>query len=138
MITTNEGPQKLTAQIKVNIFTNPDSTFPITIKPPKITFPDTGETVITEYYFSITNVSQQNLRPIVAGYPKALISVTLPKTIPAGQSAEGSIRLHEAAQRKGFEKSVTIQLDDAANTRFTIPVTRGAGDVPAAKGQSGH
>lgn len=108
--------------------------------PAKIAFPDTGETVITEYYFSIANVSLRNLSLTLISYPKALVSVVLPKTIPAGQFADGSIKLKDMAMVETFEKSVTFELDDASHTRFTIPITRGfvAPLKPAAKGQTGH
>jgi hypothetical protein len=139
-IQTNEGPQNQYVRIKTQIFTNPDSTFPITLKPSKVAFPDTGELTIVELYFSIINVSKQNVRPTLISSPKSLVSVTLPKSIPAGGYADGSIKLKNAGQKKGFEKSVTIQLNDTANTRFTIPVTHGpiAAAAPAAKVQAGH
>jgi len=139
-IQTNEGPQNQSVRIKSQIFTNSDSTFPITLKPSKIAFPDSGEVMIVELYFTITNVSKQDLRPTLISSPKSLVSVTLPKSIPAGGYADGSIKLKNAGQKKGFEKSVTIQLNDDADTRFTIPVTHGSVAPVAlpAKGQAGH
>jgi hypothetical protein len=123
-----------------NIFTNPDSTFPVTIKPSKINFPDTSESVVTEFYFSVTNKSKQALQATLVSSPKTLVSVTLPKTIPAGGFADGSIKLKDAAMKKAFEKSVTIEFNDDAHTRYTIPIKRGnsAPIKPAGKGQNSH
>ncbi len=153
MITTNEEPVfdslgvvgkktplKRTARITANIFTNPDSTFPITIKPAKANFPDTGGTIVTEIYFSMVNKGKQALRPKLISFPKTLVSVTLPQNIPAGGNADLSIKLKDAALNKTFEKSVTFELDDADHTRFTIPIKRGnpAPAKPSATGQTAH
>ncbi len=153
VITTNEGPEvqsvvvvgkaespKRTAKILANIFTNPDSTFPITIKPAKASFPDTGETVVTELYFSVVNRSKQTLTPRLVSFPRTLVSINLPKTIPASGYADLSIKLKDAALNKAFEKSVTFELNDTNHTRFTIPIKRGnpAPAKPAATGQTAH
>jgi hypothetical protein len=140
VVKTNTAPLKRTAKITANIFTNPDSTFPITIKPSKINFPETEEVKATEYSFSLTNRSRQVLRPTLVSSPLALVTIVLPKTIPAGGSANGSIKIKDASLKKHFEKSFTFQLDDPNHTRFTIPIVRGFVPQvkPAAKGQSGH
>lgn len=139
-IQTNEGTQNQFVRIKTNIYTNPDSTFPIKVKPSKIAFPDSGEATIVELYFTITNVSGQTVHPTHVNAPGALVAVKLPKSIPAGGHADGSIKLKNAGQKMAFEKSVTFELNDAAKTRFTIPVTRGVATpvAPAADGHAGH
>jgi hypothetical protein len=127
-------------KIKANVFTQPDSTFPIIIRPSKIDFSDSGDATVTELYFSLINNSKQDLKPTLISFPKSLVSVILPKTIPAGGYADGSIKLKNAGMKKEFEKSITIQLNDPANTRFTIPITHGsiASTAPSQKGQGGH
>ena len=137
---TNEGPQKYTAQIKAVIFSNPDSTFPVKIMPAKINFRVPDDSAVTEYYFSIMNLSKHDLNPTLVSFPKTLVSVTLPKFIPAGSSADGSIRLTDLGQSTNFEKSATFEFNDSTRTRFTIAIKRGnpAPPQPAAKGQSSH
>jgi hypothetical protein len=140
VIKANDGMAGWNVRIKANIFLQPESTFPITIKPSIIEFPESGETTITELYFSMINKSKQDLKPTLISSPKSLVSVILPKTIPANGSADGSIRIKNAGLKKVFEKSVTIELNDNSHTRFTIPVTRGIVEPPkpAAKGQTVH
>lgn len=139
VILTNEGPEKKIVNIKAYIFSNPDSTlFPITIMPSKIDFPDSGDAIVSEYYISITNKSKQTLLPSLVSFPKSLVTVTLPKTIAAGNFEDGIIKLKDAAMSIAFEKSVTIELNDADHTRFTIPIKRGTmpPPKPLPKGQT--
>ncbi len=50
--------------------------------------------------------------------------VELPGSVDPGESVEGVLKLKEFALDKEFEKSFTFDLDDAAKTRFTVPVKR--------------
>lgn len=102
----------------------PDSTYPIIVKPYKLDISQFGEKTRDQMKFTIINVSDSSYDLSLAAAPSQLLTVTLPKSVPAGKSAEGSIKLHPDALKKEFEKSITIQLSDGKATRFTIPVKR--------------
>ncbi len=102
----------------------PDSTYPIIIKPYKLDLTQFGEKVRAEIKFTIDNVSDKPLHPTLVASATDLFDVTLPKVIPAGKTGEGVLRLKKEAVDKGFEKCLTLKLDDEKNSRFTIPVKR--------------
>ncbi len=102
----------------------PDSTYPIIIKPYKLDISQFGEKTRDQMKFTITNVSDSSYDLSTVAWPKQYLTVTLPKSVAAGKSAEGSIKLSPDALKKEFEKSITIQLSDAKKSRFTIPVKR--------------
>jgi len=74
--------------------------------------------------FQITNISDQELGLKLVDSPPEYFKITLPKSVAAGQSVEGSLELNPAYMSEPFEKSITIEVSDAAQTRFTIPVIR--------------
>lgn len=123
-ITTNEGPPDKFVRITANVVARPDSTYPVVIKPYKLDMTQFGEKVRNEIKFTISNVSETNLQPSVVYAPDDLMEVVLPKSIPAGKSAEGIVRLKKSALDKQIEKSITLQLNDEKQSRFTIPVKR--------------
>lgn len=122
-ILTNEGPAFKNVVIKTNVVAKPDSTFPVVIQPARIEFADGDRAETME--FTITNRATQPLTPRVVSSPRSLVSITLPASIPASESATGTVKLKKAGLKGSFEKSVTIQLDDQAKSRFTIPIKRG-------------
>jgi hypothetical protein len=102
----------------------PDSTYPIIIKPYKLDISQFGEKTRDQMKFTISNVSDSALNLSTIAWPHNLLTVTLPKTVPAGKTVEGLIKLNPDALKKEFEKSITIELSDAKLSRFTIPVKR--------------
>jgi hypothetical protein len=150
-IITNEGPPDKYVQIKCDIVMRPDSTYPILIKPYKLDLTQFGEKVRSEIKFTIANISDKDLTADIISMPTELFELTLPKVIKAGKTAEGVVKLRKAAIDQKFEKTITLQLNDEKNTRFTIPVKRdvrvpgqeastpGASPVkPAPVGGGGH
>jgi len=123
-IQTNEGPDKQTLKFSAIVVTKPDSTYPVVISPYKLDISQYGEQKREEMTFSITNLSDMTLHPTMISCSAGLCDITLPKKIEAGKTAEGVLKLKQEALDTEFEKSVTIQLDDQAQTRFTIPIKR--------------
>lgn len=111
-------------QIDCEVMRRPDSTYPIIVKPYKLDISQFGEKTRDQMKFTITNVSDSTYDLSTVAWPKQLLTVTLPKSVAAGQSAEGIIKLSPGALKKEFEKSITIQLSDTKKSRFTIPVKR--------------
>jgi hypothetical protein len=133
---TNEGQGAKNVRIKANIVTKPDSTFPIVIRPAKIEFAESDSTETTE--FTITNSSKGSLIPRIVSAPRSLVSINLPSSIPALDSAKGTMTLKKAGLKASFEKSLTIQLNDQAKSRFTIPIKRAALGQPVIVPTGGH
>lgn len=123
-IQTNEGPPDKTVAIIVTIVDRPDSTYPVIVKPYKLDLSQFGETVRNEVKFTISNVSDEDLKLSLISWKKDYFTVSLPKAVKAGQTAEGMVTLTDYGTKISFEKSFTIQLSDMAGSRFTIPVKR--------------
>jgi hypothetical protein len=103
---------------------NPDSTYPIQIKPYKFDISQYGERERKTLEFTITNVSDENLEAKLIDMPQGMFKLKLPKKIKAGETEKGSIEILDDYVSQEFEKSVTIELNDKDQTRFTIPVKR--------------
>jgi len=123
-VTTNSDQVARQVVIMSNILIRPDSTYPVVIKPYKLNISQLSEKIRDELKFTITNVSDRDLKPFLVAYPQDLFEIKLPKEIKAGEKAEGVLKLKKANLNKGFKKSFTIELNDENKSRFTIPVVR--------------
>jgi hypothetical protein len=123
-IQTNEGPPQRRVTIRATVVQTPDSTYPITIKPYRIYVSRAGEVEVDVGKFNITNVSDQDLNVSVVGSPPGYFQVEIPETVKAGESAECKLKVNPEFLETAFEKSITLELSDAAQTRFTVPVIR--------------
>lgn len=123
-IQTNEGPPDKFVRITATVVNRPDSTYPLLIKPYKLDLSQFGEKARSEIKFTLNNVSQTDLNPTLVSSADQFFDVVLPKVIPAGKTGEGVVKLKKNALDKPFDKSITLQLNDEKNSRFTIPVKR--------------
>ena len=111
-------------QITANVVATPDSTYPIRIKPYKFDISQFGEKTVDKRDFVIENVSDSDLDLSLVSMPEGMFTVKLPKQVKAGQTAKGEIKLDHDYLDKEFEKSITIEVNDANKTHFTVPVKR--------------
>ncbi|UCC44079.1 MAG: DUF1573 domain-containing protein [Candidatus Zixiibacteriota bacterium] len=123
-IETNEGPPHKSVRIAAQVVARPDETFPLVIKPYKLDLSQFGEKVRDKMKFSITNVSDVDLRIKLIDQPDDLFEIDLPAKIGAASEANGTLTLNPAAVESSFEKSFTIEIEDQNRTRFTVPVKR--------------
>ena len=107
-----------------NVVRRPDSTRPIIIKPYKLDISQFGEKVRDEMKFTVTNLSDQPVSVKVIDLPEDFFEVSLPGSIAAGKSAEGTLKLRDKGLPMSFEKSFTLECNDADASRFTVPVKR--------------
>lgn len=135
-IETNEQKGKYNVVIHSNVVRRPDSTQPVTIKPYKLDISQFGEKTRDEMAFTVTNVSDSDLKVRLIDLPKDIFEVTLAESIPAGKTAEGLLRLRPDAVNMSFEKSFTLECDDQASSRFTVPVKRSVKTPGASKPMS--
>jgi hypothetical protein len=125
MISTNEGPPARKVTIKASIVQNPESTYPIVISPFRIDVSKFGDIEDrTETKFNIANVSKEDLEISLVAKPDGVFEVDLPKMVKAGQAVDGTIKVDDEYLDQEFERSLTLELNDTNNTRFTIPVRR--------------
>ncbi len=123
-IETNESSTAKFVAITTNVAQRPDSTYPVQVRPYKLDMSQFGETVRDQMKFTIANVSDSNLGITLVSCPDKMMSIELPEEVPAGGSVDAIAKLSPSAAKLSFETSFTIQLGDAAKTRFTIPVKR--------------
>ncbi|MBN1211706.1 MAG: DUF1573 domain-containing protein [candidate division Zixibacteria bacterium] len=123
-VATNSDQVARQVMIMSDILIRPDSTYPVVIKPYKLNISQFSEKIRDELKFTITNVSDRDLKPSLVAYPKDLFEVKLPKEIKAGETTEGILILKEAGLNEEFKKSFTIEWNDDKSSRFTIPVVR--------------
>ena len=125
-IYTNEAWPDSTHRLFISAYitVNPDSTYPIVITPYKFDISQFGDVVRDSLGFQIKNVSERNIMFTVIDYPADLMTIHLPTVIPPGTAFNGYIKLTSLGAGIEFEKSVTIEVNDPASSRFTIPVKR--------------
>ena len=64
------------------------------------------------------------MKPTLVDIPSDLFEVKLPDKLKAGKTEEAVLKLKDDALDKNFDKTFTIELNDQAKTRFSIPVRR--------------
>lgn len=137
-IQTNEGPPDKRLQIIATITAHPDSTFPLVMQPYKLDVSQKTEKLIDRIEFGIKNVSDKDINVSFVSGATDFFNVDLPsKAIKPGELAKGLLVLNKSALGKAFQKSFTIQADDDAGTRYSIPVKRAlaTGILPASAGK---
>ncbi len=103
---------------------NPDSLYPITLKPYRIFVSRAGEVEVDEAKIQITNVSDQDLGITLIDQPPGYFTIEIPDNVGAGQTVDCKLKVRPEMLEQTFEKSITIELSDNAHSRFTIPVIR--------------
>ena len=103
----------------------PDSTYPVIINPYRIYVSRAGDIEVAESGFTIRNVCDTEVSVTIVGEPPGYFQLDIPETIASGEKAECLLTVNpEYLGDNSFEKSITLELDDASKTRFTIPVVR--------------
>ena len=122
-VESNEGPPEKYVQFNCEVMIRADSTYPLIVKPYKLDISQFGQQVRDRMKFTVTNASAEPLDITLVSAPD-ILTVDCPKTVGAGATVQGSIVLAERALKTEFEKSITIEVNNAAHSRFTIPVKR--------------
>ena len=119
---TNTEDNNQVLAFQATIVNAPDSTYPLVISPFNLELAGMRPE-IDNARFMIENKSEEDISIIVVEAATDFFTTKMPKKIKAGEKAEGMLQLLAASADKSFAKSVTIELSDAAKTRYTIPVT---------------
>lgn len=123
-IQTNEGPPARNVTIKCDVVRAPDSTYPVVMQPYRISVSRAGTVEIDEGKSTISNVSDQDLQVKVIDEPPGYFKIESPKVIKKGTKADVKLKVNKQYLDEAFEKSITLEFNDAAKSRFTIPVVR--------------
>lgn len=123
-IKTNEGKRAKRVQISAMVTPRPDSTYPIVISPYKVDMSQFTKKKVDKKTFEITNVSDEDVKIKLVAYANEYFEVKLPKSVEAGETEEGEVKIPEEYLEKSFAKSFTIELDDEKTSRYTVPVKR--------------
>lgn len=110
--------------IKTTVVRQPDSTYPIVINPYRLYVSKAGEVEVDEAKFTITNVSDQDVDLSIVSQPYGYFKLDIPDKIKAGKSVEAKLKVNEEFLSSAFEKSITLEVGDMAQSRFSIPVIR--------------
>ncbi len=94
------------------------------LKPYRISVSRAGEIEIDEGKLTITNMSDQDLQVKVVDEPPDFFKISVPRTIKKGDKGEFALKVNPDHLKDAFEKSVTLEFNDPANSRFSIPVIR--------------
>jgi len=123
-ITTNESAAARRITIMANVEAKPDSTYPIIINPYRLFVSRVGKTDVTTATFTITNVSNSDLKLSVVDKPRGIYKISIPKVVKAKSAVTCRLKLLPGQTLNAFENCFTIELSDTTKTRFTVPVTR--------------
>jgi hypothetical protein len=125
IITNDTTVKDLGISITAEVYVNADSTYPLVISPPYLDFsPFQGEKVM-EKKVKLRNVSQEEIKLKIVDLPVDLLKIRLRgEKIKPAKEIELEVKLNRDLKEDSFNKSITIELNDKAKTRFTIPVKK--------------
>ncbi len=81
-----------------------------------------GSQTTADTTFTITNTSDATLSLRKVGVPDEYVYCCIPQEIPPGKTATGTFYLDGPCSEESFAKSVTIELNDSLQSRFTVPI----------------
>ncbi len=100
---------------------------PLTIEPKAVLLdsvrPDDPEDD-WEFKLIFTNTGEETVKPTMVYKPHELFEIDLPDKVEPGEEEFVEMKFDERILDELFTKSFTIELDDSAHTRYTIPVTK--------------
>lgn len=116
-------------QISATVLANPDSAYPVAVKPYKLDISQFGEKKRTEITFTLTNRSPEDLKIELVAHDPSFFTPTLPKTIKANGEATGTVKIKSEKVGESFDKSLTFAASPVNGSnqqpvRFTVPVKR--------------
>lgn len=123
-ILTNASEHADIVKFYAMVIPKPDTTNPVVIMPYKLDLSKTIRRVGDRVEFAIKNVSDQAVSLKLIDQPEGYWELSLPSQIGAGESAQAVLTALEPGTAPRYEKSFTIELNDAAKSRFTVPVLR--------------
>jgi len=123
-LTTNEGDTKKNVQIRANVIQNPDSAFPLVIKPWRLDLSQVGDKTVKKVEFIIRNRSNNEAHLNLIDAPENMFKIKLPETIKGNSEAKASVEIRKEFLTEEFEKSFTFTVENRNKYRYTVPIYR--------------
>lgn len=121
---TNAGEEKVYVKITSELLPEPDSAMPLSLSPYNLDVSQFTQKPRRRAKFLIHNKSDQDYEITLVDWSRKHFDVKLPNKIKAGETAEGMVIVHEEAVETEFEQSLTFEINDEANSRYSLPVKR--------------
>ncbi len=120
---TTLGPIRISYSGEIGSFS--DTSFLVTVDPPMLDFSSKDHKERTKLKAEIINISDKTLRLAVIDYPQNLCKIALRrKLVKPNQKTELMVKLNRRSKVNDFHKSITLELSDEDQTRFTIPIQK--------------
>jgi len=111
--------------LSAEVVENPDSIFPLVISTPEIDFSPIKGKMVVEKEVKIKNVSQEEIKLKVVDSSVGFFEIRFSdERIKPSEEIDLKLRLNRDLKEDSFKKSITLELNDKAKTRFSIPVKR--------------
>ncbi len=120
---TSEGAASKQVQIVCTVSENPDSQWPLLIKPYRIEWNSLPNREQNFESFSITNVSERDAILRLIDYRSDLFEISLPTRVQSDDSRVGTLSLHRTPFSGSVISSITIEVENGSRSRITIPIT---------------
>ncbi len=118
-----DGDRKY-VKIYTDLMPKPEEAMPISLDPYRLDVSQFTPTPRRMAKFNIVNKGDRDYQLTVVDYGDEYFNLELPKVVKAGQTATGTITVHEELVESEFVHSVTFEIDDEMKTRYTLPVKR--------------
>ena len=122
VVNTPQSEYNLT--IRSTSLREPENSYPVVFKPYRVYVSRAGEIEVDEGKFKIINVSPDVLKLNLVSEPYGYFDFDLPEKIKPGDTAICKLKVKPEKLSEEFFKSFTIEFDDPAKSRFSIPVVR--------------
>jgi hypothetical protein len=122
-VTTNDNSQgNFRLSLSTEVYVEADSTHPVLLTPHEINFNEDNRD--DKIKIKVRNQTPENLRMQLVSYPRGVLEVDVSdKEIKPDHDRDIKVKIDHDFKGDDFKKSFTIELNDAAKTRYTIPVT---------------
>ena len=129
--TNDSSATNLSIKFTAQVIDFPDTTFALNLNPTQLDFtPEEGKER-NKLSTQIQNISQTRVKIEPVGYPRDLFKVRLSDSdLRPGEKTKLMVKLNRRMELNKFQKSITFELNDQKNSRFTVPVKK---DPPPAK-----
>jgi len=125
-LTTN-AEKNTNLQIQAHVLKPADTARPLMIEPMAVQLDsirpdDPGRD--WKFKVAVQNLGEEKVKARLIAGPTDLFKIKVPKDIKPGQEKYIELKFDESILDQLFTKSLTIELDDSAATRYTIPITK--------------
>lgn len=123
-VETNIGEEKYYVKILSELLPEPDTIMPVSLSPALLDVSQFSPNPRRRAKFLILNKGEQDLDLTLIEWAKDFFDVKFPDEVKAGETVQGIVTVREDKIETEFEKSLTFQISDSTNTRYTLPVKR--------------